>query len=224
MIPLVEVAREGLAVLLVAHARKGGGQEGEAVRGSSALAGSADIILELERVGDGSPLQRKLLSLSRYTQTPGALVVEHDPHVGGWSVVGEGTDRGDASDIASRAKVLGALSYEQEATRVDLEAQIGSSREWDGTLKQLIASSQVVRLGDGKKGDPYRYRKLRGDAPAASRRNAVMGDADNAAPLKGQHQHHHDEGFCGAAAPQNLEERESGGLIADTLAAFGGEE
>lgn len=191
MEPLYAVARAGRAVLLVAHSRKGGGDDGDAVRGSSALAGAVDIVLELERVGGESPRQRKLLALSRYPQTPGVLVIEHDRTTGRWSAIGEGTDRGDGRDIANRAKLLEALSSDEWRTRKDLEKAMGAPHlQWCGTLEQLTEAGVVAKAGEGKKGDPNRYKKLAADAGQNAGRNGGEADSDNAAPLKGQHQNH----------------------------------
>jgi 5S rRNA maturation endonuclease (ribonuclease M5) len=192
MEPLIAGATTGLAVLLVVHARKGGGEDGEAVRGSSALAGAADIVLELERVGSDSPRQRKLLALSRYPQTPAVLVVEHDPGLGAWSVVGEGTDRADARDIASRRALLDTLEYDADLTRAELEEATGKkSREWHSTLEKLIDDGLVARSGAGKKGDAYRYRKLRAGCCAESAQNGVAMGFDAAAhPVGAQHQNY----------------------------------
>ncbi len=60
MTPLIEATRAGLAVLLVHHQRKAGGEDGDAIRGSTALAGATDANLELERVDRAAPSQRQL--------------------------------------------------------------------------------------------------------------------------------------------------------------------
>ena len=173
MEPLVQAARAGIAVGLIVHSRKGGGEDGEAIRGSSALAGAADIILELERVQGGPARQRKLLALSRYPQTPGVLVIEHDLNQNGWRVIGEGVDRGDARDITDRAGLLQALSYHEEVSRAELQEAMGSpERQWHGVLDQLVEAGQVVKVGAGKKGDPYRYKKLRAEAAQAPAQQA----------------------------------------------------
>ena len=46
MTPLIDATRAGLAVLLVHHQRKAGGEDGDAIRGSSALAGATDANVE----------------------------------------------------------------------------------------------------------------------------------------------------------------------------------
>jgi hypothetical protein len=76
--PIVQAASQGLAVLICAHQRKSFGEFGEAVRGSNALTGGVDVVLELERpradalAGDGV---RVLQAVSRFSGTPEELVI-----------------------------------------------------------------------------------------------------------------------------------------------------
>lgn len=70
--PLEELASDGVAVLIVAHQRKGKGSHGEAVRGTNALVGGVDVVVELER-SDGAT--RKLNAISRYAATPAELTI-----------------------------------------------------------------------------------------------------------------------------------------------------
>jgi predicted ATP-dependent serine protease len=57
---LVAATRAGLAVVLVHHQRKGGGEGGDAVRGSGAIFGAADMLVEVERLdGDSPPTHRQ---------------------------------------------------------------------------------------------------------------------------------------------------------------------
>ena len=162
----ITAARQGLAVLLPSHTRKGGGDDGEGIRGSSAFAGSADIIIEMERVPD-APRQRALLALSRYPQTPGTLVAELAVD-GIWRCVNEGADRIDTRNIAAQARttadaeaILSAVD-EKPLTRDELENATGTpARQWNNTLKTLQTDGKIRRTGAGKKGDPYRYEMLR---------------------------------------------------------------
>ena len=169
MEPVVQAARSGLAVLLILHSRKGGGEDGEGVRGSSALAGAADIVLELERVQGGPARQRKLLALSRYPQTPGVLVIEHEVNQGRWRVIGEGADRADARDISDRVGLLSVIPDSEEGiTRKELIEAMGSPElQWHAVLDQLISDGHVGKTGEGKRGNPYRYKKLRGNSAHA---------------------------------------------------------
>jgi AAA domain len=74
--PLLEAAADGLAVLVTTHQRKAEGTFGEAVRGSSALVGAADVVVELERLKDAGPHARVLRSTSRFLGTPEELALE----------------------------------------------------------------------------------------------------------------------------------------------------
>jgi hypothetical protein len=62
----------GLAVLLVHHQRKGGGQDGDAVRGSGAIFAAVDMLIEVERpTGDGTPAtHRQLVATGRWQNAP----------------------------------------------------------------------------------------------------------------------------------------------------------
>lgn len=173
----------GLAVLVPVHTRKGGGDDGEGLRGSSAFAGAADIIVELERVPD-APRQRVLLGLSRYPSTPGTLLVELD-HDGTWHVVSEETDRTDARTMAARQRnvadreaILAALAGGERLTRADLEDATGApSRQWHATLDELRREQLVGRTGLGRKGDPYRFEMLRTDSAQDGAQNGAESTA-----------------------------------------------
>ena len=187
-------ASVGLAVLVPTHTRKGGGEDGEGLRGSSAFAGAADIIIELERIPD-APRQRALLTLSRYPQTPGTLVVELD-HDGTWHAISEDADRGDARAIAAhqrsqadRQAILDALEH-GDLTRAELEnATDAPSRQWHPTLDALIKDGAVTKTGGGVKGNPYRYKKVRTEScaqPSAElRTNGGAGILLSAHPRRG---------------------------------------
>ena len=72
-------AKYGLGVLVLRHDRKGNNLEvGESSRGSSAFAGAVDIVMNLKRP-DGRharPNQRLIQTLSRFSETPGNLLIE----------------------------------------------------------------------------------------------------------------------------------------------------
>ncbi|MGH2354608.1 MAG: AAA family ATPase, partial [Chloroflexota bacterium] len=60
-----ELTEPGLAVLVVHHARKGGGEHGEGVAGTNALVGAVDILIELHRV-KGRPDARRMVTSRRF--------------------------------------------------------------------------------------------------------------------------------------------------------------
>jgi hypothetical protein len=78
MAPLQEAAAgDGLAVVVLRHDRKSGGDVGDSGRGSSAFSGAVDVVLQLSRPeGQSRPGVRALKSLSRFDETPETLVIE----------------------------------------------------------------------------------------------------------------------------------------------------
>jgi DNA-binding transcriptional ArsR family regulator len=75
--PLADAAASGLAVLVIAHQRKSGGEFGEAVRGSNALTSGVDVVLELERPSASLETRegtRILRAVSRFSATPDELI------------------------------------------------------------------------------------------------------------------------------------------------------
>jgi hypothetical protein len=176
MQPLLDATRDGLAVLSSLHLRKAGGEDGDSLRGSSAIAGAADIVLELERLQD--PTQRLLLALSRFPSTPGSLLVDRDPATGAWRALSEG-GRTEGRALRDRQALISALDGES-LTREELEEAIGApQRQWHAQLKVLLAEGVAQQTGAGKKGDPYRF-TLSGDSAQAfpaqkERRNPLQG-------------------------------------------------
>jgi hypothetical protein len=164
---LGEITRNGIAVMLLAHSRKGGGEDGEAWRGSSAFAAAVDVIIDMERIAE-VPRQRTLHCLSRFPSTPGTLVEEMDRD-GVWSCVSTSEERESKETVSKRARdevdregLLSALADGEELSRDDLEQRLGTpARQWHSVLDGLVKDGPVVRNGDGKRGDPYRYLILR---------------------------------------------------------------
>jgi hypothetical protein len=60
-----ELTEPGLAVLVVHHDRKGGGDFGEGVSGTNALVGAVDVLIELKRVGGRVDDPRRRMVTSR---------------------------------------------------------------------------------------------------------------------------------------------------------------
>ena len=77
MAPLQRVAEAGLAVLVVRHDRKSGGEISDSARGSSAFSGVADIVLGLQRANTpGHPSRRVLKAVGRLDGIPLETVLE----------------------------------------------------------------------------------------------------------------------------------------------------
>jgi hypothetical protein len=157
MAPLQLAAADGLAVVVVRHERKAGGEVGDSGRGSSAFGGAVDIVLALKR-GEGATRStvRVLHALSRFDETPGELVVE---------LVDDGyVALGDEAAVAlsdARSRLLRDLPHSPEAalsmTQLEERFKDLSATTIERARDVLMAHGDVLRVGKGRKGDPYRY-------------------------------------------------------------------
>jgi archaellum biogenesis ATPase FlaH len=155
MLPLQKIAAEGIAVVIVRHARKSGGDVEDAGRGSSAFDGAADLILSLRKPDGNQPENRRLLNSSgRYSgETHNNLLIEMTD--GGFVAIGnqQETAINDAKETimatAPRSEIEAATLAEiAEATKI---AKITVQRACD----ELVKSGALNRTGKGKKGGPF---------------------------------------------------------------------
>lgn len=161
MRPLQAVSAQGLAVLLNRHDRKSGGDVGDSGRGSSAYAGAVDVVLHLQRlqpVQPGKERQRILEGISRFEETPDRLLVElgeQEPQT--YTAVG---DPEVLKAHALRIEVLSNLPLDpaDALSQAELREAVGvAANELARVLFELMRENAVVRLGSGKRGDPYRF-------------------------------------------------------------------
>jgi hypothetical protein len=148
---LQEAAATDLAVQVVSHQRKSPGRFGEAVRGSNALTGAVDVIVELERSPSfRDPNMRVLRAISRYEETPEDLVVALTDE--GYEVRG---DSEHAQATEDRRCILEAIQETGSATTKDLAELTGLP---NATVSRLAAAlyeaEEIGRTGAGKRNDP----------------------------------------------------------------------
>jgi predicted ATP-dependent serine protease len=156
--PLLYAAASGLAVIPTTHQRKSAGQHGEAVRGSNALVGAVDIILELERLPgsmEANTETRLLRAESRFSSTPEELVIELTDD--GYEARGDKTGfrrENDCARVLEAAEAAGAAG----ATDVELvEATDLSRTTVRRRANELTIGGQLRREGKGGKADPHRW-------------------------------------------------------------------
>jgi hypothetical protein len=161
MQPLQEAAARGLAVVIARHERKGGGEVGESARGSSAFGGAVDIIMSVRRhQGEARPTVRVIESLSRFDETPDKLVVELTED--GYRSLGDASAFPEREAMSAIVELLPAK--EENAMKTDEVVD----RLKEGGVKRTVATEALAklaeagtirRIGEGRKGDPYRYHK-----------------------------------------------------------------
>ena len=156
MAPVQLAAAKGLAVVVLRHERKSGGEVGDSGRGSSAFGGTVDIVLSIRR-GDSKTRStvRHLHALSRFDETPGELVIELTPD----GYVALGTDTDVAAAEARAATLRAAPTSEGDAlTEADLVAASDASRATARrAIEDHLQAERLARTGEAKKGNPFRY-------------------------------------------------------------------
>jgi hypothetical protein len=161
--PLQRLTAQGVSVLVLHHPRKGETVAGQAARGSGALSGYVDILVEMEwytRASD-EDRRRRLQAYSRYEATPRQLVIELNA---------DGTDYLSHGDFAEEEfgdhwealKAVLAGARHKLTRRQVLEAwpegRVAPAEvslwRW---LERAAAQGLVCQDGSGKKNAPFRY-------------------------------------------------------------------
>jgi AAA domain len=163
LLPLRELTSAGLGVLLLHHPRKGRCPPGQAARGSGALHGHVDIMIEMDWFGPPDELDRRRLlrAYSRHEATRRHLVVE---------LTADGTDYLvhdlQADEAGSEGWRVLQLVLEDASERLTqrqiLEQWPEDFRKPDqGTISRLlrrgVALGVIGQRGSGRRNDPYLY-------------------------------------------------------------------
>jgi len=163
LMPLQRLTALGMSVLVAHHPRKKESADGHAARGSGALSGYVDIIVEMHwysRASEGDR-RRRLQTYSRYEATPRQLVIElnadgtdysthggfhEDEFTQGWHVLRQVLE--DAHGKLTRREILGDWPEDH--------VKPGEITLWKW-LERAVAQALVLRSGTGRKSSPYRY-------------------------------------------------------------------
>lgn len=156
--PLQQAAGLGLAVLVVRHDRKAGGDVGDSARGSSAFTGAVDIVVNLARPeGNHRLTLRRLKVLSRLGDSEEPLMIDLGPQ--GYIVAGSGDD---VALQEARRGILGSLPLDgSPMTEAQMVGAVqGSSTTVHRALERLLSNGEVERSGTGVRGKPYGYSRV----------------------------------------------------------------
>lgn len=165
MLAIQRVAHAGAAVLLLHHPAKAEATEGRAARGSGALAGFCDVIVEFRRFDPQRREDRRrvLTTYSRFPESPDTTVLALTDQ----GYVAEGT-RADVKR-ADRISVVMDMIGEHEMT---LEALLKAWPSGDvakpglrtlrNDLQHAFEEKMLARSGDGRKGRAYLFSALNG--------------------------------------------------------------
>lgn len=160
--PIRAIAAAGAAVLLVHHPRKSGGESFTGTRGSGALPGFVDVLVELEAHDKGNPAdtRRRLLARGRFDSTPAEVVIDLGPN--GYTVLG---DLPTVRDLDLDAAILNVLPDEGVGLTADEVRDAWTAGKVPGLTRLKAALNdghnfaKWQRFGAGVKGDPFRYRR-----------------------------------------------------------------
>jgi hypothetical protein len=196
---LADAAAEGIAIVLVHHHRKGGGEDGEALRGSSALPGAVNVIVDLTRLPgkDSPPRQRILNASSHWPGTPESMIVELAEDTSGYRLIGVG-ERETVRTVAHEAEAArlddrivaaveaGAVTQQEVADALDVTRQRVQPR-----FRALVKAGRLTEeKGAGRRPARYAPSLLQPPRDEGLQQTRAKGEADApvvvaAAPIEG---------------------------------------
>ncbi|HEX3150412.1 MAG TPA: AAA family ATPase [Gemmataceae bacterium] len=163
LLPLQDLTQLGVCVLILHHPRKAQSIEGRSARGTGALIGTMDIVLELNHLGAPSDddRRRRLFAYSRHRATPRRRVIELTP---------DGTDYVSLGDCAGREfednwPILHGVLEDSNGklTRKEILDQwpadfVKPSKvvlwRW---LDRAIKDKLILHEGTGRRNQPFQY-------------------------------------------------------------------
>lgn len=162
LMPLQRLTTLGLSVLVLHHPPKGKFRAGQAARGSGALSGFADILIEMKRYprATDTDRRRRLHAFSRFDATPVQRVIELTAD--GTDYLSHGTFHDE--EFTSHWPLLQSFleTAPRKLTRREIRKQWPAERvPDDSTLYRLlergVAQGVVARDGKGLRNSPFRY-------------------------------------------------------------------
>ena len=162
LLPLQRLTGIGLGVLVLHHPRKGRVRSGQAARGSGALGGFADILIEMRWYANsaGTDRRRRLSAFSRFEETPSERVLELSADGSDYQCLGTLED----AHFADAWRQIGVVleRAERKLTRNEIrthwpEGSAPDPRTLNRWLNRAVADGMLHRDGQGVKGSPYRY-------------------------------------------------------------------
>jgi hypothetical protein len=151
--PLLDIARECSAhILCLHHAKKSEAEGADVILGSTAIFGSVDTAIVLQKSGD----TRSIQTFQRYGTDLPKTNMHFDAETQRMSLgamTGNETKERITNDIMKILKLEGS-----PLGRGVIEGFVrGRKEQIYAALKSLVDSKELERSGEGQKGDPYMY-------------------------------------------------------------------
>jgi hypothetical protein len=160
LLPLQALANQGPALWLLHHPAKGRRADGQTARGSGALPGFADIVMEMSclRRARSRDRRRRICAYSRYAETPRHLILELNA---------EGTDYLVRTDAGGSvlvqpwpamhhilANAIDKLTQQAILERWPVEGEAPDRSTLSRWLKRASKQGMICCGGSGYRGDP----------------------------------------------------------------------
>jgi hypothetical protein len=163
LLPLQQLTACGLAVLVLHHPRKGEPAPGQAARGSGALSGYVDVLVEMCCFAPGADAdrRRRLRAWSRYDETPRQHAIELTADGTDYVALGDFQEAEFAGSWAVVKSILASATG--KLTRQDVRSawppaeaapDEATVARW---LERGVAEGLLRRDGRGYKRNPFRY-------------------------------------------------------------------
>ncbi|MCC6491342.1 MAG: AAA family ATPase [Candidatus Hydrogenedentes bacterium] len=151
--PTLTLARaSGSHIQLIHHAGKGENRGAESVLGSTAIHGTVDTTILMERRADG----RYVSTEQRYGNDMEPTRLTFDGNTGAFSIDTNASE-GDSNPL--ERGILAYLKDQSQPVPEDFvkKAVKGKTELFRETLRTLVDNGTVLRCGTGRRGDPYLY-------------------------------------------------------------------
>ena len=160
--PLQRLTAAGSAVLVLHHPSKGDPAAGQAARGSGALAGYVDVLVEMKWVGRpmDDDRRRRLTAFSRFSTTPARLVIELSADGTDYAACGDVPDEDVGLVVLTRllTNAPGGLTRQQVRERWPAEYAAPAEVTLWRWLERAARCRDLTRTGTGRRSDPFRFR------------------------------------------------------------------
>jgi hypothetical protein len=161
--PLQRLTTAGMGVLLPHHPRKGNTLAGQAARGSGALPGFVDIIVEMGYyvAPDDLDRRRRLIAFSRHEETPRHLLMELVPDGSDYVVLQSGLEAALGESWPGVMHVLREEWHKRTRQEI-LELWPADYPKPESTtlwrwLSRAVLQGIIRQEGTGRTRDPFRY-------------------------------------------------------------------